>query len=154
MSFSQPFQIVRAERDADIRSIAPLFDDYRVFYGQPSDEDASYRFLRERWIARESILFIALGRVADPLGFVHLYPLFVSDRMLRLWLLNDLFVRPEARRSGLGRALMQRAEEHARETGSAGLTLSTAVDNTKAQGLYESDGYVRDDAFLHYNRFF
>lgn len=154
MSLSRPFQIARAERDADIRSIAPLFDEYRVFYGQPSDEDASYRFLRERWLARESILFAAFGGVADPLGFVHLYPLFVSDRMLRFWVLNDLYVRPEARRSGVGRALMQRAEEHARETGSAGLTLSTAIDNTKAQALYESEGYARDDMFFYYNRFF
>jgi ribosomal protein S18 acetylase RimI-like enzyme len=54
----------------------------------------------------------------------------------------------------VGRALIRRAEQHARETGAAGLTLSTAVDNTKAQGLYESEGYVRDCNFLYYNRFF
>ncbi len=154
MSLNQPFQIARAELDVDIRSIAPLFDEYRVFYGQPSDEDESYRFLRERWLAEESILFIASNGLADPMGFVQLYPLFVSDRMLRFWVLNDLYVRPGARRSGVGRALMQRAEGHARETGSAGLTLSTAVDNTKAQALYESEGYVWDDRFLYYNRFF
>jgi ribosomal protein S18 acetylase RimI-like enzyme len=72
--------------------------------------------------------------------------------MRRIWLLNDLFVDAGARMSGIGRALMRRAEQHARETGSAGLTLSTAVDNAQAQALYESELYTRDSVFCVYNR--
>jgi ribosomal protein S18 acetylase RimI-like enzyme len=148
-------EIIQASREEDIRRVAPLFDAYRVFYGQPSDEAGSYRFLLERLVSQESILFIA----ADPsttgaLGFVQLYPMFLSDRMLRFWVLNDLYVRPDARRNGVARSLMQRAELHARETGAAGLTLSTALENTKAQRLYESEGYIRDGGFAYYNRFF
>jgi ribosomal protein S18 acetylase RimI-like enzyme len=48
---------------------------------------------------------------------------------------------------------MRRAEQHASETGSAGLTLSTAINNVSAQTLYELEGYVRDSEFLYYNRF-
>jgi ribosomal protein S18 acetylase RimI-like enzyme len=147
-------RIDQATRKEDIRSVSPLFDEYRVFYGQPSNGDASFRFLYERWIACDSLLFFATEESRDVLGFVHLYPFFLSDRMLRFWVLNDLYVRPKVRRNGVGRALIRRAEQHARETGAAGLTLSTAVDNTKAQGLYESEGYVRDCNFLYYNRFF
>lgn len=149
-----PTTIVQATQDADIRLVAPLFDQYRVFYGRSSDLDGSYSFLRERWIARESVLFVAMDATQAALGFVQLYPLFLSDRMRRFWLLNDLYVRPESRRNGIARALMQRAEQHAIETGSAGLALSTAVDNAKAQPLYESMGYVRDRDFFYYNRFF
>ncbi len=49
---------------------------------------------------------------------------------------------------------MQRAERHARETGAAGLTLSTALDNKTAQALYESEGYERDGRFCVYNKQF
>jgi GNAT superfamily N-acetyltransferase len=146
-------QIRLAESLEDIRTVAPLFDAYRVFYKAPSDPAAAYEFLYERWRLHESALFIAFDG-ARPVGFVHLYPLFSSVRMGRLWLLNDLFVIPTARRTGAGRLLMQRAEQHARETGAAGLTLSTAIDNTTAQALYTADGYERDERFFVFNKSF
>jgi ribosomal protein S18 acetylase RimI-like enzyme len=54
----------------------------------------------------------------------------------------------------VGRALLERARQHAVETGTKGLVLSTAVTNTPAQALYESAGWRRDDEFIHYNLFF
>jgi ribosomal protein S18 acetylase RimI-like enzyme len=144
-------QIRLAESADDVRRIAPLFDAYRRFYGAQPDPERALAFLLERWRLRESVLFAAFeGEMAA--GFVHLYPLFLSVEMRRFWLLNDLYVNPDVRRGGVGRALMRRAEQHARETAAAGLTLSTAVDNATAQGLYESESYVRDVKFLVYNR--
>ena len=141
------------ETAGDIRAVAPLFDAYRVFYNAASDPEGAREFLYDRWRLRESVLFIAFE--ADvPRGFVQLYPLFTSVEMRRIWLLNDIFVDPSARKFGIGRALMRRAEQHARETGSAGLTLSTALDNTRAQALYESEHYTRDSVFCVYNREF
>ena len=94
---------------ADIEAVAPLFDAYRVFYKQPSNLDASYSFLAERWKLRESVLYFACA-FGTPVGFVHLFPSFASDRMARLWILNDLFVDPRNRRQAIARDLMQRAE--------------------------------------------
>ncbi len=74
--------------------------------------------------------------------------------MERLWLLNDLFVAADARRTGAGRALLERAERHAREMGAQGLTLTTGNANLTAQRLYESCGWTRDSEFTHYQRFF
>jgi GNAT superfamily N-acetyltransferase len=64
--------------------------------------------------------------------------------------LNDLFVAEDARRRGVGAQLLRAARDHALRTGAARLALSTAVTNTKAQALYERDGWRRDTAFLHY----
>jgi GNAT superfamily N-acetyltransferase len=85
-------------------------------------------------------------------GFVQLYPLFSSTapRPRRLWLLNDLYVAPEARGGGTGRALMARARRLAEETDAGGLELATARGNLGAQRLYESLGYRRDDGFFRY----
>jgi ribosomal protein S18 acetylase RimI-like enzyme len=144
--------LIRTPETADdIRAAAPLFDAYRVFYEAASDPEGAQKFLHDRWRLRESVLFIAYED-ERPLGFVQLYPLFSSVDMRRLWLLHDLFVIPSTRRSGVGRALMRRAEQHARESGAAGLTLSTALDNTRAQALYESEHYARDEVFCVYNR--
>ena len=143
---------VRAEVD-DLEALVPLFDGYRRFYRQPSDLQGARAFLAERIKRNESVIFLAMQDGAA-VGFTQLYPLFSSVSMQRLWLLNDLFVAPEARRSGAGRALLERAERWAKETGSKGLTLSTEVTNAAAQHVYETAGWTKDDEFVHYHRFF
>lgn len=142
-----------AQSEEDINAVAPLFDAYRVFYKAPSDAEGALAFLLSRWRARESVIFVAFD-AGRPVGFVQLYPIFSSVSMTPLWLLNDLYVHPGTRRSGVGRALMRRAEEHAQATGASGLTLSTGTDNKTAQSLYESEGYERDRDFYVYNKTF
>lgn len=65
--------------------------------------------------------------------------------------MNDLFVRADARKHGVGRALLREALQLAQTTGAKGLTLSTSAHNKAAQQLYESEGYVQDTAFWHYD---
>ena len=142
---------VRAELD-DLEALVPLFDGYRAFYGQKSDPAGARAFLTERIRRGESVIFLAVVDRAV-VGFTQLYPLFSSVSMKRLWLLNDLFVAPDARKSGAGRALLERAERWAAETGAKGMTLSTQLTNTTAQRLYESCGWTKDDEFLHYHRY-
>jgi GNAT superfamily N-acetyltransferase len=143
---------VRAGLD-DLEALVPLFDGYRQFYRQPSGPDDARAFLADRIKRGESVIFLAIVDGA-PAGFTQLYPLFSSVSMKRLWLLNDLFVAPAGRRAGAGRALLDRAERWARETGAKGLTLSTELTNATAQRLYESAGWTKDDDFVHYHRFF
>ncbi len=142
---------VREASPADTEAVAPLFDAYRQFYEQPADPALARAFIAERLERGESVIFLA-ERDGRAVGFVQLYPLFSSTaaRPRRLWLLNDLFVAPEARGSGIGRALMARARQLAEETGACGLELATARTNMAAQRLYESLGYRRDDQFLRY----
>jgi ribosomal protein S18 acetylase RimI-like enzyme len=143
---------VRAELD-DLEALVPLFDGYRQFYRQPPDPIGARAFLAERIKRNESVIFLAVVDGAI-VGFTQLYPSFSSVSMQRLWVLNDLFVASEGRRSGAGRALLDRAERWARETGAKGLTLSTEVTNKTAQRLYEAAGWTKDDEFVHYHRFF
>jgi ribosomal protein S18 acetylase RimI-like enzyme len=144
-----PGFVVRRAESVDADRLAPLFDAYRCFYGRQSDSELARRFISDRLGRGESVIYIALtGREA--IGFVQLYPSFDSVEASPVWILHDLFVSPSARGAGAGRALMEAAADLARETGACGLGLATAVDNTVAQGLYESLGYVRDRRFFHY----
>lgn len=56
-------------------------------------------------------------------------------------LLSDLVVLPEARRSGLGRALLERAEAYARAEGAHVLSLSVLARNAGARSLYAAAGF-------------
>ncbi len=133
----------------DLAALVPLFDGYRRFYGQPSDPARAERFLRERLAGDESVIFLALDD-ATALGFVQLYPSFWSVAACRSWILNDLYVIPESRGAGVGRALLERARAHAESTGAGGMSLATQRSNVTAQRLYEGLGWVRDEEFFHY----
>ena len=137
----------------DLDVAAPLFDAYRQFYARPTDPALAREFIAERLRAGDSVIYLAEHDGA-PAGFVQLYPVFSSTapRPGRLWLLNDLYVTPAARGHGVGRALLERAEEHARDTGAVGLFLQTARDNAPARALYESLGWTLDEVFLVYER--
>lgn len=135
---------------AHLDALVSLFDGYRQFYKQPSDLEGSRRFLQERLSKGESVIFLAQSG-GQARGFTQLYPSFSSVSMKRLWILNDLFVVPEARGQGVGEALLERARSFAIETGAKGLMLETAVDNTPAQRLYERLGWQRDTHFYVYN---
>ena len=142
---------IRQAGAEDIDLVAPLFDAYRQFYAQPSDQPLARAFIAERLTRGESVIFLA-ERDGRPVGFVQLYPLFSSTaaRPRRLWLLNDLYVSPEVRSGGVGRALMDRARRLAEATDAVGLELATARTNVRAQRLYESLGYRVDEQFLRY----
>ena len=141
---------VRQASVQDLGLIAPLFDGYRQFYGQPSDPAGAAAFLLERFRHHQSVVFLAEGEDGQGLGFTQLYPSFSSVRMSRSYILNDLFVIPEARRGGVAALLLQAAAGYGRSVGAVRLSLSTALDNRAAQALYESQGWKADDVFRHY----
>jgi GNAT superfamily N-acetyltransferase len=134
---------IRRATVADLPQLAPLFDAYRRFYGQPGDAARAETFLRERMTRNESVVLLA-ERDGSVLGFTQLYPLFSSVRTGRLWLLNDLFVAEQARRDGVARALLDAAAGFARDDGACGLMLETGRDNAPARALYRAAGWNED----------
>src|SRR5205807_2110984 len=142
---------IRRASGADLRTVAELFDGYRQFYGQPADYPLAEAFLRDRLANNESVVFLAVDPESGAgLGFVQLYPSFSSAAARRVWILNDLFIAPAARRRGIGRALLEAARDHGAQTGARRLVLSTAATNREARALYESYGYKQEDVFLVY----
>ncbi len=137
----------------EVDRVAPLFDAYRQFYGQPADVALARRFLSDRLTREESVVFLAetAGTAApEACGFTQLYPLFSSVACRPIWILYDLFVARAFRRGGVGRRLMEAAHQFARAQGAATVELETAHTNTTAQALYESLGYRQDLEFRHY----
>lgn len=144
------FITIRQAVLTDLDAAADLFDHYRQFYGQHSDLAAARAFLKARFEHGESTIFLAESE-GQALGFTQLYPSFSSVSMARVFVLNDLYVAPTARRLGVGQALLNAAAVHARQLGAVRLSLTTAVDNVTAQSLYESTEWLRDEKFYTYH---
>lgn len=134
----------------DLDALAPLFDSYRQFYGQPSDISAARAFLRARFEHGESFVFIAHDG-DTPVGFTQLYPSFSSVSLARIFVLNDLFVHECARRKGVASKLLSAATAFAQALGAVRVSLSTAISNERAQALYHAAGWTRDQQFLVYH---
>jgi len=125
---AQTVSIWRA-RLPDVADVAPLFDAYRRFYGRSADLAVASEFLQQRIARGESVVLVARDANGTARGFAQLYPSFSSVRAARTLVLNDLFVAPDVRRAGVGRALLEQAAAYACDRGIGRMKLSTAIDN-------------------------
>ena len=141
---------IRHATPDDLDALAPLFDAYRRFYEQPGDVALASAYLHARMERGESTILVAEA-AGQLLGFCQMYPTWCSVAAARIFVLYDLFVDAHARCGGVGRALMLAAQAFGREAGAVRLDLSTARSNERAQALYESLGWQRDDVYLVYN---
>jgi ribosomal protein S18 acetylase RimI-like enzyme len=143
--------IRRASVD-DLDAIAPLFDAYRQFYGQPPALDAAREFLRHRFERRESTVLVAEDDLDSIIGFAQLFPTFSSVTLATTFVLNDLFVAPASRRRGVARALLRSAAAFGRAQQAIRITLSTQTTNVAAQSLYMEMGWVLQTEYQVYTK--
>ncbi len=141
---------------SEIGSIVFLFDQYRVFYGEASNEQLAHEYLSNRLRKKESIIYAAFdSRPGDinATGFVQIYRHFSSIRAITISQLNDLFVLPLYRNKGVGTMLVHQAIKSARKNQHSLVQLETGTENLLAQKLYESIGFTRrvsDKQFYNY----
>ena len=90
----------------------------------------------------------------EAVGFYTYYVGFDADFSLRTLFLPDVFVRPGARRAGIGRALMADAAEQARARGIELIVWSVWKKNPDAMAFYESLGakLARDEIPTYWPR--
>ncbi len=124
----------------DLPQLSVLFDQYRIFYKNPSDVKGAEIFLKERLLKGESVIYVAVID-KELVGFTQLYPQFSSARMKRIWLLNDLYVLPSWRNKGISKKLIDAAKQLAKLTNAAGILLETEKENKIGNQLYPSSGF-------------
>ena len=138
--------------EADLADLLPMMRAYCDFYeAAPSDEDVDA--LARALIAdpgNEGVQVIARSDDGSPLGFATIYWYWQTLSAARAALMNDLFVVPQARGQGVGRALIEECRHHARERGAETLAWETAPDNETAQRLYRSIG-AREERWISYS---
>jgi GNAT superfamily N-acetyltransferase len=138
--------------EADLDDLLALMRAYCDFYEvAPSDDDLLA--LSRSLIAdpeRDGIQLLARGRDRVPLGFATVFWTWSTTRAARIAIMNDLFVTPEARGLRLGERLIAACADRCRARGITSLTWQTALDNTRAQALYDRIG-ARRSRWLDYD---
>jgi GNAT superfamily N-acetyltransferase len=142
---------VRRIETESLSEVEPLFEAYQRFYEvEDPDRDRNRRFL-ERFVGTDDEGWLFGAFEADRiLGFTCLHRHKSSLRAADTVLMYDLFVLPDARGKGVGRALIERALEVTRESGAVCLEWSTAPDNATAQRLYDSMPGAEKSTWLTY----
>jgi ribosomal protein S18 acetylase RimI-like enzyme len=143
---------VRRAQAADAPVIGRLLHDFNTEYDEPTPGPDA--------LAERMALLLAEGQTTVLLGGDGPDGLAVLRFRRSIWTpglecyLAELYVVPERRGQGLGRALMQAAMTHARDQGADYMDLGTSEDDVAARALYESLGFSnregRPDGPLNY----
>ena len=127
--------------EEDLDELLPLMRAYCEFYGAaPRDEDLlamARTLIADRSTDGVQILARGDGRAV---GFATVFWSWSTLRAARIGVMNDLFVAPEARGTGVADALIEACAERCREHGATVLEWSTALDNHRAQAVYDRVG--------------
>lgn len=132
----------RAEPD-EAETVARLLVQFRDHLGHSWPSENSFLASVERLIERPDTEFLlaAPDEDAPPAGVCQLrFRHSVWTASEDCWL-EDLFVRDEARRLGLGRQLVELAMQRARDRGCRRIELDTNETNAAALALYEDSGF-------------
>lgn len=131
--------------EEDLDDLLPLLRGYRDFY-EVTVSDEELLAISRALIAdpeREGVQLLARTADGTAVGFATLYWTWTTTRGGRLGVMNDLFVDPAARGGGVADALILACRDRAAAHGAVDLEWQTALDNHRAQAVYDRVGGQR-----------
>jgi ribosomal protein S18 acetylase RimI-like enzyme len=136
---ASPELTVRLAELADSASVGQLLHDFNAEFDDPSPGAAWLSKRVGNLLASGDITVLLGGAGPDGLAVLRFRPAIWTDALECY--LAELYVVPERRRRGLGRALLQAAIECARARGADRMDLGTGENDVAARALYESLGF-------------
>jgi GNAT superfamily N-acetyltransferase len=138
---------VRIDRvtEADLEALLPLVQAYCDFY-EVSPPDEAVLSMSRALIAdpeREGVQLLARadGRAV---GFATIFWSWATTSAERIGVMNDLYVAPEGRGTGVAEALIEACRAECAAQGAGKLTWQTAPDNERAMKVYDRVGAARE----------
>ena len=131
--------MVRRAEPSDADAIGRLLDDFNSEFDEPTPGPAALADRVRQLLDDGDTVVLLTGDRPDGLAVLRF--------RLSIWLeglecyLAELYVVPDRRGQGLGRALMEEAMEVARAEGATYMELGTGEDDVAARTLYESLGF-------------
>jgi GNAT superfamily N-acetyltransferase len=137
--------------DVDVRAAEPgeeerLLAAYEWLFAPPGTEPPQWDpkratvALRQAIDSHHAVVLVAMDRAGDLVGICTAYHELFSVRFGdRVWV-EDLAVHPDRRSEGIGKRLLDRAKDWARERGATHLELDSAETRADAHRFYEREG--------------
>jgi N-acetylglutamate synthase-like GNAT family acetyltransferase len=143
---SEPIAI-RPARAADAERIAVLCGQL----GYPASPQQVQRRLQQIRQGASHAVFVAERSNGTVVGWVHVYlcSLVVADVQAEI---GGLVVSEDCHRRGVGRMLMERAEQWARERGTAKVQVRSNIVREGAHAFYKSIGYDKVKTSLTFRK--
>jgi len=135
---------VRRATEADAEGIGQLLHDFNREFDEPTPTPQALAARIRLLIGGGDTQVVLGGKGPDGLAVLRLRP--------AIWSLGlecyvaELYVVPERRAQGLGRALMEAAMDEARKRGADRIELGTSEDDVAACRLYESLGFTNRES--------
>jgi GNAT superfamily N-acetyltransferase len=135
----------------DLGELLALMRAYCDFYETAPSDDAllgvSRALLAEPDL--EGVQLIARNASAIAVGFATVFWSWDTTEAARIGIMNDLFVAPAARGSGIADGLVEACAERCRRRGAVRLDWQTGPENLRAQAVYGRLGGVREPWLLY-----
>jgi ribosomal protein S18 acetylase RimI-like enzyme len=147
---------VRRASPGDAPEVARLLHDFQSEFDEPSP---GVETLAERYrelIRKKEMTVLLVGEGPDGFAQLRYRPTVYSPGLYAY--LEELYVVPDRRGEGLGRALLETAMDAARAEGADHIELGTSESDTAARALYESAGFTNREGspdgpvMLYYER--
>ena len=135
--------------EGDLDDLLPLMRAYCDFY-EVAPVAVDLLGMSRALIAdpdREGVQLIARDADGAAVGFATVFWTWQTLDAARLAVMNDLYVDPESRGTGLAEALIHACADQARSHGALSLGWQTALDNERAQKVYDRVGARRSQWF-------
>jgi ribosomal protein S18 acetylase RimI-like enzyme len=152
----RPDVTIRHATVADADDIGRLLHDFNTEFSDPTPAAAVLAERAATFIEDGTLTFLLAGDGPDGIAQMR-YLLSIWSGELDAYL-EELYVVPELRGQGIGRALLEAAMETARAAGATRMDLNTGETDTAARGLYESAGFTNREggpdgpSMLYYER--
>ena len=156
MTPEAPEGLIREATEADAEVLARLLNDFNAEFDEETlpSEDLARRY--RELLSTGEVRVLLSGEGPDGFAQLHLQGSVYTEGPEAY--LGELYVVPEKRGQGLGRALMDAAMDAARAAGAEHMSLVTGETDVAARGLYESKGFTNREGspdgpvMLYYER--
>jgi ribosomal protein S18 acetylase RimI-like enzyme len=130
---------IRRATPDDAAEVARLLHDFNSEFDEPSPGVEVLAERAREMLAAEEMTVLLAGEGPDAIAELRFRRSIWSGELDAY--LEELYVAPERRGEGLGRALLEAAMQASRDAGATHMDLGTSEDDVAARALYESLGF-------------
>jgi ribosomal protein S18 acetylase RimI-like enzyme len=148
--------MTRIATAADAPAFGRLLHAFNAEFGEPTPDPETIAERAAPLIETGEVMVLLAGDGPDGFAQLRFRPSLYTGALDAY--LEELYVVPERRGQGLGRALLEAAMRRAKERGAAHIDLGTSEDDIAARALYESTGFTNREGgrdrprMLYYER--